>query len=129
MSAILKQKLIDIANGFTKYGLWKGGGSSGSKGIVDFDTIITTIAASKRIEYTASENCFLFKQTVVTGSNGNEVLYINGNRIGWLCYTPDSTIGTYALIPLKKDDVVVIENSANETWAHQPATIYGIKYE
>ena len=28
MSAILKQKLIDIANGFTKYGLWKGGGSS-----------------------------------------------------------------------------------------------------
>ena len=27
MSAILKQKLIDIANGFTKYGLWKGGGS------------------------------------------------------------------------------------------------------
>ena len=25
MSAILKQKLIDIANGFTKYGLWKGG--------------------------------------------------------------------------------------------------------
>ena len=27
MSAMLKQKLIDIANGFTKYGLWKGGGS------------------------------------------------------------------------------------------------------
>ena len=25
MSAILKQKLIDIANGFTKYGLWKWG--------------------------------------------------------------------------------------------------------
>lgn len=25
MSAILMQKLIDIANGFTKYGLWKGG--------------------------------------------------------------------------------------------------------
>lgn len=30
MSAILKQKLIDIANGFTKYGLWKGGGSGES---------------------------------------------------------------------------------------------------
>ena len=25
MSAMLKQKLIDIATGFTKYGLWKGG--------------------------------------------------------------------------------------------------------
>ena len=25
MSSILKQRLIDIANGFTKYGLWKGG--------------------------------------------------------------------------------------------------------
>lgn len=34
MSAILKQKLIDIANGFTKYGLWKGGGS-GSGGNVN----------------------------------------------------------------------------------------------
>lgn len=31
MSAILKQKLIDIANGFTKYGLWKGGGSVSAK--------------------------------------------------------------------------------------------------
>lgn len=129
MSAILKQKLIDIANGFTKYNLWKGGGSGGSKGIVDFDTIITTIDASKRIEYTASENCFLFKQTVATGTNGNEAVYINGNRIGWIIYTPGTTIGGYALIPLKKDDVVVIENSANETWAYQPATIYGIKYE
>lgn len=28
MSAMLKQKLIDIANGFTKYGLWKGGGGT-----------------------------------------------------------------------------------------------------
>ena len=36
MSAILKQKLIDIANGFTKYGLWKGGNS------VEWAQIITS---------------------------------------------------------------------------------------
>lgn len=35
MSAILKQKLIDIANGFTKYGLWKGGGSSALSDMTD----------------------------------------------------------------------------------------------
>lgn len=125
----LKQVATNMADAFTRFGLWKGGGSGGSKGIVDFDTIITTIPASKRIEYTASENCFLFKQTVVTGANGNEVFYINGNRIGWLCYTSGSAIGGYALIPLKKDDVVVIENTANETWTYQVATIYGMKYE
>ena len=35
MSAILKQKLIDIANGFTKYGLWKGGGSGALSEMTD----------------------------------------------------------------------------------------------
>ena len=37
MSAILKQKLIDIANGFTKYGLWKGGGGGGS--VVEYSEV------------------------------------------------------------------------------------------
>ena len=35
MSAILKQKLIDIANGFTKYGLWKDTGSSNLSELTD----------------------------------------------------------------------------------------------
>lgn len=35
MSAMLKQKLIDIANGFTKYGLWKGGGSGSLSEMTD----------------------------------------------------------------------------------------------
>ena len=53
MSAILKQKLIDIANGFTKYGLWKGGGSE-----------------------TLSE----LKDVTLTNLKTNDVLTYNGNE-------------------------------------------------
>ena len=42
MSAILKQKLIDIANGFTKYGLWKGGGSGGSSALSEMSDVTFT---------------------------------------------------------------------------------------
>ena len=42
MSAILKQKLIDIANGFTKYGLWKGGGSGGSSALSEMTDVSFT---------------------------------------------------------------------------------------
>ena len=129
MSAILKQKLIDIANGFTKYGLWKGGGSVGCSNMVDFDNVITTISAAKRIEYTAQENCYLYKQALATGSNGNEKITINGNIIGWTIYVDGSTVGNYTLIPLKKDDTIIIENSSNLSWTWQPITIYGVVKE
>ncbi len=41
MSAILKQKLIDIANGFTKYGLWNGGGGGGGSSALSDMTDVT----------------------------------------------------------------------------------------
>ena len=55
MSAILKQKLIDIANGFTKYGLWKGGGSGGSSALSDMtDVTFTDLQANDILTYNGS---------------------------------------------------------------------------
>ena len=52
MSAILKQKLIDIANGFTKYGLWKGGGSGGSSALSELtDVTLTDLQANDVLKY------------------------------------------------------------------------------
>ena len=56
MSAILKQKLIDIANGFTKYGLWKGGGSGGSNALSEMtDVIFTNLQTNDVLTYNGSE--------------------------------------------------------------------------
>ena len=55
MSAILKQKLIDIANGFTKYGLWKGGGSGGSSALSDMtDVTFTNLQPNNILKYNGS---------------------------------------------------------------------------
>lgn len=53
MSAILKQKLIDIANGFTKYGLWKGGGS-GNLSELD-DVTLTNLQTNDVLTYNGSK--------------------------------------------------------------------------
>ena len=52
MSAILKQKLIDIAKGFTKYGLWKGGGSSALSEMTD--VTFTNLQANDVLTYNGS---------------------------------------------------------------------------
>ena len=55
MSAILKQKLIDIANGFTKYGLWKGGGSGGSSALSDMtDVKLSDLQENDVLKYNGS---------------------------------------------------------------------------
>ena len=55
MSAILKQKLIDIANGFTKYGLWKGGGSGGSSALSEMtDVSFTNLQTNDVLKYNGS---------------------------------------------------------------------------
>ena len=55
MSVILKQKLIDIANGFTKYGLWKGGGSGGSSALSEMtDVTFTNLQANDVLKYNGS---------------------------------------------------------------------------
>ena len=55
MSAMLKQKLIDIANGFTKYGLWKGGGSGGSSALSEMtDVSFTNLQTNDVLTYNGS---------------------------------------------------------------------------
>lgn len=55
MSAILKQKLIDIANGFTKYGLWEGGGSGGSDALADMtDVTFNNLKENDVLKYNGS---------------------------------------------------------------------------
>ena len=55
MSAILKQRLIDIANGFTKYGLWKGGGSGGSSSLADMtDVSFSNLKENDALKYNGS---------------------------------------------------------------------------
>ena len=55
MSAILKQKLIDIANGFTKYGLWKGGGSGGSSALSEMtDVSFSNLKENNILKYNGS---------------------------------------------------------------------------
>ena len=55
MSMMLKQKLIDIANGFTKYGLWKGGGSGGSSSLSDMtDVTLLNLQANDILKYNGS---------------------------------------------------------------------------
>ena len=53
MSAMLKQKLIDIANGFTKYGLWKGGGSNNLSELDD--VTLTNLQSNDVLTYNGSE--------------------------------------------------------------------------
>lgn len=52
MSSMLKQKLIDIANGFTKYGLWKGGGSSALSEMTD--VTFSNLQANDILKYNGS---------------------------------------------------------------------------
>lgn len=166
MPKTLKQHAIDIANAFTRWGLWQGGGASaladledvaltqqladgdvlqyngsewvnaimqggGSVGAqftsIDTDNIIAVISGAKEMEYTATENCYFYKQTVVNGTNASESIHINGVSIGWTAYTSGYSLGGYLLFPLSKGDTIRIVNSTYESWAYQPAKVFGVK--
>ena len=127
MSAILKQKLIDIANGFTKYGLWKGGGSGGSSALSDMtDVTFTDLQVNDVLkyngsvwvngddlhEYSTEEKIVgkwidgkplyekVIKQTFTFNSQ-SESLNINIQNIDFIKYYMDfNRIGTYGHMPL-----------------------------
>ena len=80
MSAMLKQKLIDIANGFTKYGLWKGGNSNLSE--LD-DVTLKNLQTNDVLTY-----------------NGNE--WVNDDNL----QTQINTLNSNFVNCLKKSDVV-----------------------
>ena len=127
MSAILKQKLIDIANGFTKYGLWKGGGSGGSSALSEMtDVTFTNLQPNDILKYNGSvwindDNLHeysteekivgkwidgkplyekIIKQTFTFNSQ-SESLNINIQNIDFVKYYMDfNRIGTYGHNPL-----------------------------
>lgn len=65
MSAILKQKLIDIANGFTKYGLWKDGTE------ITVDSELSTTSKNPVQNKVITEN--LNDKVIIKRSNGVSV--------------------------------------------------------
>ena len=104
MSSILKQKLIDIANGFTKYGLWKGGGSSSLSEMSD--VTLTNLKANDVLKYNGSVwvnddnlqkqidtlNSNLLKKLsaeVILNANTYMLLKINNNYIFTGYFTED----------------------------------------
>lgn len=96
MSAILKQKLIDIANGFTKYGLWKGGGSSALSEMTD--VTFTNLQSNDVLTYNGSEwindNNL---QTQIDTLNSNKLGNILVLRAGWDSGSMNITLPSYGL--------------------------------
>lgn len=86
MSAILKQKLIDIANGFTKYGLWKGSGSGALSELTD--VTLTDLQANDVLTYNGSEwvnddNLQTQIDTLNSNLSDNEIFEIVGVASGF----------------------------------------------
>lgn len=51
----LKQVAVDMANAFTRYGLWKGGGSGGSSALSEMtDVTFTNLQANNILKYNGS---------------------------------------------------------------------------
>ena len=107
MSAMLKQKLIDIANGFTKYGLWKGGGSSNLSELED--VTLTNLQTNDVLTYNGSEwvnddNL----QTQINTLNSNftdlfETGNVSGQKITWVYHTSNAYYCDLLPITLKKN--------------------------
>ena len=93
MSAILKQKLIDIANGFTKYGLWKGGGSSALSEMTD--VTFSNLQTNDVLTYNGSvwvNDDNLQKQIDTLNSNLNNLIYTKDVQI---YFNPNSSRGLW----------------------------------
>lgn len=83
MSAMLKQKLIDIANGFTKYGLWK---DTGSSNLSELDDVtLSNLQSNDVLTYNGSKwvnDDNLQKQIDTLNSNlENKLAYYNMSSI------------------------------------------------
>ena len=113
MSAILKQKLIDIANGFTKYGLWKGDGSGGSSALSDMsDVTLSNLQSNDVLTYNGSfwvNDDNLQKQIDTLNSNFGKINHIktidfvNGISFKWTVAGLQPIIDSSEQLPLLKN--------------------------
>ena len=134
MSAILKQKLIDIANGFTKYGLWKGG-SGGSSALSEMsDVTLTGLKANDVLKYNGSVwvnddslHEYSTEEKIVgkwiDGRNIYEITYYNQNP------TKSSYNNEYVNSNLIIDADIFIEISGTVKREVIGGIIYPISYE
>ena len=135
MSAILKQKLIDIANGFTKYNLWKGGGSGGSSTLADMtDVSFSNLKENNILKYNGSvwvnsDNLHEYSTEEkivgkwIDGRNIYEITYYNQNP------TKSSHNNEYVDTNLIIDANIFIEISGTVKREVVGGLIYPISYE
>ena len=117
MSAILKQKLIDIANGFTKYGLWKGGSSKLSE--LD-DVTLTNLQSNDVLTYNGSvwvNDDNLQKQIDTLNSNLANLIngFSNVNINGTISYMQIGKLVIVRLInhPISKTFTLDVPNASS----------------
>ena len=120
MSAILKQKLIDIANGFTKYGLWKGGGSGGSSALSELtDVTLSNLQANDVLKYNGS--VWVNGDDLHEYSTGEKVVgkWIDGKSIyekvinGTMIGSPADWTNFYDCSNLNVDNMICIKGFFN----------------
>lgn len=87
----LKQVAVDMANAFTRYGLWKGGGSGGSSALSEMsDVTFTNLQANNILKYNGSvwinsDNFYEYSMEEkvvgkwIDGRNIYEITYYNQN--------------------------------------------------
>ena len=122
----LKQVATNMADAFTRFGLWKGGGSSVSNYLTyDLNKIITTIGASKIQEYTAENDCFIF--VPILANNGTSNIYIDNIIIANLYNDSGNVTVSFPAIFLERGKTIRVERVGNESWMWHDLTVYGIK--
>lgn len=82
----LKQVATNMADAFTRFGLWKGGGSGGNGqvtyGGIDTSNVIYELTSSvEGTEWVATEDCY-FIGTLVGGNNKASTFYIDDVVVG-----------------------------------------------
>lgn len=122
MSAILKQKLIDIANGFTKYNLWKGGGSETWKFLKASSTkIVSDIQKCEELYVMVYPNrsviCYEFLIPWVSIRSGTSIYLNNGygfgsnNNLVRISHIKENEKATIKLEVCYENNIDYLENS------------------
>ena len=123
MSAILKQKLIDIANGFTKYDLWKGGGSGQvAYGGIDISNVIYELTSSfEGTEWVATEDCYFIG--ALRSDHRSGYLTIDNDVVGDMYSTSYSSV-SFPIFIIKGQTIKYFSYNNSDM---PTAKIYGVK--
>lgn len=122
----LKQVATNMADAFTRFGLWKGGGSGGNSSITyDLENLIETLPPNKIQEYTAIDDCYVF--TSILSNNGVSLIYINNVIVATLYNDKGTVVISYPPIFLEKGNTIKVERHGTESWMWHELKVYGVK--